>query len=65
MKKGDTVIMLFHCAGLVSEEEWEVVTVHKDNTITLDNEKRFSLEDGSCLNDDTTFGAKRTLKLSD
>ena len=69
IKKGDTAIMLFHCAGVVSEEEQEVLAVHKDNTITLltDDDarkcKRFSLKDGSCLNDTTDFGCWRTLKL--
>ena len=64
MKKGAAAIMLFHCAGFISEESWHVSTVHKDRTVTLENDKRFSLETGECLNDDTTFGAKRTLKLT-
>ena len=64
MKKGEAVVMKFSYAGLVSEEDCEVVTVHKDKTVTLDNDYRFSIEDGRCINDNTFGGARRSLKLS-
>ena len=60
--------MLFFCAGVVSEEEFTVRKASKDS-VTLDTDedpkkcKVFSLVNGRCLNDDTTFGCKRMLKL--
>ena len=64
-KKGDRIAMLFHCAGATTAEYWPVETAHRDGTVTLENGRRFSLKDGRCLNDDTTFGAKRSLKLEE
>ena len=64
MKKGDKVTMLFHYAGLVSEESQAVYKVHKDGTVTLVNDFRFDIKNGRCLNDNTFGGAKRTLKVT-
>jgi len=61
MKIGDDIIMFFHCAGLVSEEEWEVTNID-ENTIELGNEWNFDKKTGKCLNDNNMFGAKRTIK---
>lgn len=66
--KGQTVTMLFHYAGLVSEEQYEIAKVDK-HIVTLDTDEdkakrfRFDAKTGACLNDNTTFGACRTLKL--
>ena len=64
-KKGQTVIMLFHLIGLTSEEECTVEKLHKDGSITLDNDYRFDTRTGHCLNDNTFGNASRTLKISD
>jgi len=61
-KLGETVTMLFKGAGVVSEEEYEIMEVSED-TITLDNEYTFSTFNGDCLNDNTTLGFRRSLKL--
>lgn len=63
IKVNDTVTMLFHGFGLVSDEESKVIVVHEDATITLENEYRFDTKTGKCLNDDTTFGCHRSLKV--
>jgi hypothetical protein len=63
-KKGDTVAMLFHLIGLVSEENHFVDVSHKDGTITLDNNYRFDTKTGECLNDNIALGARRTLKIN-
>lgn len=57
-----TIIMKFHFAGQVSEEEHDVILVEGD-ILTLDNDHQFSIITGECLNDNTFMGAKRTLKL--
>lgn len=71
MKKGDKVTMLFHCAGVVSEEEVTVMNVD-GCTIAVDDifdtefgeaYRLFNTNTGKCLNDSNYFGAKRTLKL--
>lgn len=61
-KIGESVTMLFHGFGLISEEQCEVVAV-EENRITLDNEHSFDTTTGVCLDDVTAFGCKRTLKL--
>jgi|GEM_PF-2960898 len=71
LKKGQIVTMYFRCAGVTSEEQLEVKTVHKDGTIsvtdiwTSDSGKedygRFDLKTGKCLNDNTFFGASRRI----
>ena len=68
MKNGDTVTMLFHLAGCVSEEKWKIINVDGD-IVTLDTDedvdrcRKFNTKTGECINDDTTFGARRTLKI--
>ena len=63
-----TRVMLFHLAGLTSEEEFNVKSERK-GIITLDMDDdpkrcyKFDTKTGKCINDDTTFGARRTLKL--
>ena len=65
----ETMTMIFRCAGLDSEEEFEV-RESTETTVTLDtaediNEcKVFSLKTGKCLNDETTFGCSRRLKIT-
>lgn len=57
------IIMHFHCAGVVSDEEVEVIKETK-TTITVDdsdNERVFDKKTGKCLNDNTVFGARRTI----
>lgn len=71
MKKGDKVTMLFHCAGVVSEEELTVIKVDGDIITTdevfytkeKDEYRKFNTKNGKCLNDSNYFGAKRTLKI--
>jgi hypothetical protein len=62
-KKGQKVTMQFHMIGLTSEEVGAVEKVHKDGSITLDNDFRFNTKTGECLNDNTFGGASRTLKI--
>ena len=70
MEKGGTATMLFHYAGVVSEERYEILSV-KGSVVTLRTDEdptqcfRFDSDTGKCLNDNTAFGAKRTLKLSE
>lgn len=55
--------MYFHCAGVVSEEQLDVIAVDK-TTITLDDgeiERKFERKSGKCLNDNNFLGAKRTV----
>jgi len=63
MKKGENVVMLFHLIGLTSEEKSIVSKVHKDGSITLENGFRFNAKTGRCMNDNTAFGASRSLKI--
>jgi hypothetical protein len=58
------VTMYFHLAGVVSEE---VLPVHEETekTISLKDDDtiwQFDKKTGKCLNDNTAFGAKRTIK---
>lgn len=68
-RKGQKATMLFHLIGLTSEEEHEVLSVHKDGSITLRTDEdprrcfRFDTRTGRCLNDSTDMGASRTLKV--
>lgn len=59
VKIGNTIIMHFHCAGVVLDEEWEVTDV-SDKHIYLEN-WIFDKTSGRCINDDNTFGARRTI----
>ena len=67
MKIGDTVTMLFHCAGVASEEEYKIIK-KRGNIVTLDTDEeddkcfKFDVQTGRCLNDSTMFGVYRTLK---
>lgn len=67
-KIGDKATMNFHCAGVVSQEEYEVCLIDGDS-ITLSTDEdidkcyKFNIKTGACINDNTTFGAKRTLKV--
>lgn len=69
-KKGQKAIMLFHYAGLTSEEGYTIVKVSKDGRVTLDTDEDpdkqfvFDSKTGKCLNDNTWDGAYRTLKLA-
>ena len=63
MKKGDDVTMLFHCAGVVSEESEQVDWVSEDGSrIRMDNGFEFNTATGQCLNDETMFDCRRELK---
>ena len=63
-----TMTMIFNCAGMDSEEELDVMRLDGD-IVTLDTDddidecKKFNIKTGECLNDDTTFGASRRLKI--
>lgn len=57
---GTTRVMHFSYAGLVSDEEFAVVS--DDGTaLELSNGFRFDLATGRCLNDETLLGASRYL----
>lgn len=68
MKKGQKIKMYFRCAGVVSEEEREVIAFN-DKTITTDEtlhpdkggeeNEVFDRKTGKCLNDNTSFGGRR------
>lgn len=68
MKIGNKAVMIFKMGGIASEEECTIIAVNGDN-IQLDTDedpdkcKIFCTKTGKCLNDDTTFGASRSLKL--
>lgn len=72
MKKGDIATMLFHCAGVTTKEQWPVLKVLKSKNIVILHtdeyeEKecyKFDMTTGECLNDNTDFGCKRTLKIT-
>ena len=55
--------------GLTSEEEYEILKVHKNGTITLNTDCeeskcfKFDTKTGKCLNDNTYMDASRTLKI--
>jgi len=71
MKVGDKVNFTFKCFGIVSVEETEVIDVDGDmitvsDTWTSDKSGqeengKFSIKSGKCLNDNTSFGASRCL----
>ena len=61
MKIGDKIVMFFHCAGLVSKEECEI-TNFDNETVELDDQWIFNKSDGTCINDNTFMGAKRTIE---
>lgn len=62
-----TLTMNFHLAGVVSHEDYDVIN-EDEKTITLgdlnnsETEWVFNKKTGKCLNDDTTFGARRSIK---
>ena len=67
MEKGDNITMFFHCFGITSEEECKIIDFDEKtlsiNSYTNDDEPRvFIRKTGRCLNDNTTFGAARTIK---
>jgi len=64
MKIGDKLIMYFHGAGVVSEEEC-VILSFDDKTITIsdgEDGKKFHRKTGKCLGDDNFGGFYRTIK---
>lgn len=73
MKKGDVVTMCFCFAGVTSEAEVLVTRVTKnfieiDDWVTPDGKNdderaRFDPKTGRCLNENTSFGANRIIKL--
>lgn len=74
MKQGDTVTMLFHMAGLTSEEEYKVRNI-TEYVVTLDTDEdlgkchRFHLTQGFCYDDNNDSSlpinvhVRRELKL--
>jgi hypothetical protein len=62
-KKRKTLTMFFHCAGITSEEQWSVKERNLSKTILSEGESEwiFDTITGKCLNDDNTFGARRTI----
>lgn len=68
MKKGDKVLFQFHLAGVTSEAKVKVTKVtstffETEERGENDRPYRFDLVTGECLNDDTSFGARRSVKL--
>ena len=63
----DIVKYTFSLHDLVMEESAEVLKVEGDKVYTKDVNGSgmyiFNYKNGYCYNDNTTFGAKRTLKL--
>ncbi|TXG80803.1 MAG: hypothetical protein E6R13_07555 [Spirochaetes bacterium] len=70
MKAGDKVTMLFHSMGMVSQEELTIIEINETEIVTSetfgsnDEYRKFSRKTGKCLNDTTTFGSYRTLKVN-
>lgn len=71
MKKGTKIKMHFHCAGVTSNEEVTIKSVD-EKTITItdtwhsdksgeEENGMFDRKTGKCLNDNTSFGARRTI----
>lgn len=71
LKPGDKITMYFKMAGVTSTEKRKILAIDK-NTITTENEitpdgsderenEIFSRTTGKCLNDNTTFGASRSI----
>lgn len=62
MKK---IKMSFHCAGVTSFEDLKVMS-ENDTTIELERGEGvvwiFNKKTGKCLNDETSFGARRTIE---
>lgn len=61
------MIMNFHYAGVVSEEEWDIIdedskTITLGDTFNPDDAWKFDKKTGRCLNDKTDFGARRSIK---
>jgi len=71
-KKGDKIVMNFHCAGVVSQETLKVIKFENDviyTNETFDNEtgeenRKFCSKTGKCLNDSNYFGAWRTIDIN-
>ena len=63
VKKGDTVTMDFHCAGVVSHEEFTVSKVMPDGRIVIQHDPAYEFDPvtGRCYNDNTFAGARRVL----
>jgi len=65
MKK--KVTMFFHCAGIISKEKFEI-REETDTIVILDTDENinrcfiFNKNTGQCLNDETIFDCKRTIK---
>ena len=59
-KKGDIIEFNFHGFGLVSQEDAEVTEV-TDKYVEIDDEYKFDLKTGKCLNDNTHMSCYRTL----
>jgi hypothetical protein len=65
MKKGDKIIMLFHCAGVTSEGECKIKKIRRNGNIIIENNPPYEFTpEGNCINDNTMFGACRTLKMN-
>ena len=63
IKKGDKIIFNFHCAGVVSQAESIVTKVGRDYIQIEDGEPeyKFDKKTGKCINEESYFGAYRTL----
>jgi len=53
----------FHCAGVTSHEEMTIIDFDEKTITTDDCEdgRKFDRKTGECLNDTTSFGARRTI----
>lgn len=64
MKIGKCITMYFHCFGTTSKEKTKVVDISDDYVyLERDDDRtwKFDRKTGECLNDETMFGAKRTI----
>lgn len=64
-----TMLMNFHCAGVISKEEMYVVNEDNEFVYLCDDEDgydtvwQFNKKTGECINDNTMFGSKRTIDV--
>jgi len=65
MEVGDKITLNFHCAGVTSHEEMTILEFDNKTVTTDDCEEGriFDRKTGKCLNDNASFGAKRTINI--
>lgn len=66
MEKNDKINYIFYLKGIEIEEEATIKSIENDKIYCLDtygNYLIFNKNTGHCYTDNTTFGAKKVLKI--